>query len=115
MAIKLLVATAFLLPTAESPVHAEVGETIEIDSKDDALQLARGGRAYFVDKLQDPTKGLLTAGKEETDSVKLHAKQIAAERKQRAEDAAMATPGGMAALVAQQVAAAVAAALAKPA
>ena len=117
MGIKMLIKEACLVPAAGGPTGkpAEVAETVEIDGKDDALQLARSGRAYFLDKANDPTKGLLTATKEEVEQVRDHAKAIAASRKEREVERQMQSPAGQAAFMAGEIAKAVAAALGKPA
>lgn len=116
MGINLIIAQACAVPQSgsETAQHADVGDKVEVDSKDDALLLCRMGRAYYLDKAQDPTKGQLTASKEDQETIKRHAAAIEAESKRRATEAAATTPGGLAALVAAQVAAAVQAAL-KPA
>lgn len=116
MGIKILIAQAcvVLASGAEQVEHADVGDTVEV-SKEDALSLARLGRAYFSEKSDDPTKGRLTAGKEEVDLVKKQAKAIAEDLKQREIVAQAQSPAGMAAMVAAAVAQAVQAALAKPA
>lgn len=113
MGIKILIAVACQIPGEQTASHADVGDTAEVP-KDDALLLCRMGRAFYLDKSDDPTKGTLTAGKDEQDSIKRQAKAIAAERDKRTTEQATATPAGMAAMVAAQVAAAVQAAL-KPA
>lgn len=111
MGIQLLIAEACTIAGPETSEHADVGQKVEIDSKDEALSLCRMGRAFYVDKAQDPTKGLHTASKEDADRIKKLAAQIVAEREERAANAAVTTPAGLAGLVAAQVAAAVAAAL----
>ena len=115
MGIQILIAEACTIPGAETSTHADIGQKVELDSKDDALVLCRMGRALYLDKTQDPTKGSLTAAKEDVDRIKKHAAQIAAAQEERAAQATAAAPGGIAALVAAQVAAAMAALQAKPA
>lgn len=115
MGIQIIIAEACTIPGAETSTHADVGQKVELDSKDDALLLCRMGRAFYLDKAQDPTKGNLTAAKEDVDRIKKQAAQIAAEQEERAAQAAAAKPGGLAALVAAQVAAAMTALQAKPA
>ena len=92
MGIKLIIAVACLLPTPDGPQHADIAETVDIDDKDQALSLCRMGRAYFTDKTTDPTKGLLTAAKEDVDRLKRMASAAAADRKQREADASGITP-----------------------
>lgn len=92
MGIKLLIAVACLLPTPDGPQHLEVGDSVEVDDKDQATMLCRMGRAYFAEKANDPTKGLLTAAKEDVDRLKQQAAAIKAESKQRAADAAGINP-----------------------
>lgn len=111
MGIQVLIIEACTIAGAETSSHADVGQKVELDSKDEALFLARSGRALFLDKAQDPTKGSLTATKEDQDRVKQLAAQIAAAQKERAAEAQATSPAGLAALVAAQVAAAVQAAL----
>lgn len=113
MGIKMLIKEACLVPAADQPTGqpAEVAETVEIDTKEDALMLARAGRAFYLDKSNDPTKGLLTATKEEIDQVKDHAKAIAASRKERDIERQLQSPTGQAAFMAAEIAKAVAAAL----
>lgn len=113
MGIKLLILQACQVLADEGTRHADVAETVDT-TKDEAAQLTRMGRAMYLDKGDDPTKGSLTASKDDVDSAKRHAKTIAAEREQRVASEQASTPGGLAALVAAQVAAAVQAAL-KPA
>lgn len=113
MGVKILIITACQVLADEGTRHADVAETVDT-TREEAVQLARQGRALFLDKGDDPTKGQLTASKDDVESTRRHAKLIAAEREERAQAAQLATPGGMAALVAAQVAAAVQAAL-KPA
>lgn len=116
MGIKMLIKEACLVPAAGAPTGqpAEVAETVEIDTKEDALMLARAGRAYFLDKGNDPTKGLLTATKEEIDQVKDHAKAITAARKERDTERQLQSPTGQAAFMAAEIAKAVAVALGQP-
>lgn len=88
MGIKLLISAACLIPTSDGPQHLDIGDSVEVDDKDQALSLCRLGRAYFADKTSDPTKGLLTAAKEDVDRLKQQAAAVKAEMKQRAADAA---------------------------
>lgn len=113
MGIKILIAAACQIAGEQIASHADVNDTVDVP-KDEALSLCRMGRAFFVSRDDDPTKGALTATAEEKDLLKRQAKAIAAEREARAAEQAAATPGGLAAMVAAQVAAAVQAAL-KPA
>lgn len=92
MGIKLLIAAAIVIATADGPSHADVGDTVEVDGKDEALTLCRMGRSFYVDKTQDPTKGLLTATKEDADRIKREAAAIASERKARAAAASGVSP-----------------------
>lgn len=83
--MKLLIAEACLvvLLGAEITSHADVGDTVDV-SKDDANQLTRSGRAMFLEKADDPTKGQLTAGADDKDRIAKQAKAIAASQKQLA-------------------------------
>jgi hypothetical protein len=112
MPIKLIIAEACSLATSEGAQHADVGQTVEVDTKEEALTLCRYGRAFFLDKTVDPTKGLLTATKEDQDRLKRQAQQIEADRKARTAEAAASVPANLSALIAAQVAAAVQAATA---
>lgn len=115
MGIKLLIAQACLIAGDEVGRHADVGETVEVATKEEALLLTRAhGRAFYLDKADDPTKGTLTASPEDKDRIKREVKQLAAVAEQRAAEAQMQSPGGMAAMVAAAVASAVQAALQKP-
>ena len=109
--MKMLITTACLLVAEGVASHADIGDTAEL-SKDDAITLARMGRALYLEKSDDPTKGQLTAAAEDKARVKKQAAAIAAEHEQRATDAQVQSPTGMAALIASSVAAAVQAALA---
>lgn len=115
MGIKLLIAQACLIPGDEVGHHADVGDTIEVSTKEEALLLTRAhGRAFYLDKTDDPTKGTLTASAEDKDRVKREVKLLAAAAEQRALESQAQSPSGMAAMVAAAVAQAVRAAL-KPA
>lgn len=112
MGIKILIAEACLVPGAEGMQHADINDVVEVD-KDDALTLARLGRAYYIEKADDPSKvGRYTADAETKARLKKTASEIEAERKARAERVAAADPAGLSAMIAAQVAAAVKAALA---
>lgn len=107
--MKIIIREACAVPGDEGRTrHADVAETVDAP-KDDALLLCRMGRAYFVDKADDPTKGTLTAGAEEKSSLKKQADMIARDRQDREAQAAAQTPVGMATLVAVEVAKAIAA------
>lgn len=92
MGIKLLITTAISIALAEGAQHADVGDTVELDSKDEALALCRAGRALYLDKTQDITKGQLSAAKEDLDRVKREAALIATARKAREAEASGVTP-----------------------
>lgn len=109
--MKLLILEACLIAGAEIATHADVGDTVEV-TKDDAISLARMGRAMFLEKSDDPTKGLLTATGDDVKLVKRKATAIKEEREARDRAAAVQSPTGMAELIASTVAAAVQAALA---
>lgn len=83
--MKVLIAEACLVVALgqELAAHADVGETVDV-SKDDALSLARMGRAFYVDKVDDPTKGQLTAQADDKDRIAKQAKSIAAAQKEAA-------------------------------
>lgn len=113
MGIKLIIAVACAIAGEATAAHVAVGETVEV-GKDDAYLLARNGRALYLDRAEDPTKGQFTATKDDLDRIKREAKGLAASQAERELAAQTSTPAGMAAMVAAQVAAAVQAAL-KPA
>lgn len=61
MAIKLIVVDACSIPTEETgPQHVDAGTVVDV-SKDDAATLTRIGRALYINKADDPTKGQFTA------------------------------------------------------
>lgn len=60
MGIKLLVLAACFVPSDAGPVAVEPGDTVDV-SKDEASSLARMGRALYISREDDPTKGTLTA------------------------------------------------------
>ena len=99
MAIKLLIAVACTITGAEVATHADVGDTVEVE-KDEAAQLTRMGRAFYVDKNNDPTKGGLTATKEDADRIRREAKAIAAEGERRAMATQDVTPAALLARIA---------------
>ena len=111
MPIVLIIAEACSIPSLEGAQHADVGQTVEVDTKEEALTLCRYGRAFYVDKAADPTKGLLTASKEDQDRLKRQAQYIASERKARAAESAASVPANLSAVIAAQVAAALQAAM----
>lgn len=112
MAIKILIAEACLVPGADGMQHADINDVVELD-KEDAHALTRHGRAFYLEKADDPSKiGRYTADADTKARLKRLASEVEAERKARAERAAAADPAGLSALIAAQVAAAVKAALA---
>jgi len=110
--MKILILEACLIATAgaEIAAHADVNDVVDVP-KDDAVSLARMGRAMFLDKADDPTKGLLTASDTDRAQVKRRAAAIEKERTARDRAAALQSPTGMAELIAATVASAVQAAL----
>lgn len=112
MGIKLLIIAACTIAGAEVSTHADVADVVEVESKDEAVTLARMGRALYLDKAQDPQKGALTATAEDKELAKRSAKAIRESLEIRAAEAAATSPAGMAAMVAAEVAKAVQAALA---
>lgn len=112
MGIKVLILQACLIAGEDIGKAVAVGERPEV-SKEDALYLARAGRALYLNKEDDPTKGLSTATDADVRAVKLQANAIA-----DAADAA-SQPQNMASIIAsavqQGIEAGMAAALAKPA
>lgn len=114
MGVKIIIAEACAVPTEDGPQHLDVNETVDVD-KDTARELAKLGRALYLDKFDDPSKGTYTATADDKAKLKKLAASIDAEREARAVAAAVTTPAGLAALVAQQVQAALAAAAPKPA
>lgn len=110
---KLLIIDACLVAGEEIARHAEVADEVDVP-KEDAAALTRMGRAMYLSRDDDPTKGALTATAEDKARAKRTLAGITADRKARDAAAQSATPDGMAAMVAAAVAAAVAQALAKP-
>lgn len=110
--MKLLILAACLIPTAlgATAQHTDIGETVDVP-KDDAVMLTRMGRALYLDKADDHTKGDLTATAEDRAQIKAQAKAIAEARAERERSAQMQTSTGMAELIAATVASAVQAAL----
>lgn len=106
---KILIAQACTLPGEEFSTHADVGEEVAL-GKDDAAVLCRMGRAYYLDRDDDPSKGKFTATAEDKKRVAGLAKSIKAEAEARS-----AKPVDVSALVAAEVAKALAAAGVKPA
>ena len=109
---KILIAEACQLAGEEVSTHADIGESHDV-SKDDALLLTRMGRAFYVDKADDPTKGRLTAAEDDKARIKRQAAALKASREARVEAEQVVTPQGIAALVAKAVADALAAQSAK--
>jgi hypothetical protein len=112
--MKILIIEACTLAGEATSIHADVGSEHDVP-KDEAILLARMGRALLVDKADDPTKGSLTASAEDKADLKKRVQAIKADREARELAAAAQSPAGLSAIVAQAVAAAVQAALAKPA
>lgn len=108
--MKLLITEACQIAGEAVSQHADVGAEVDLP-KDDAVLLARMGRAMFLDKADDPTKGSLTASAEDKANTKKRVEAIAADREARDQAAQVQSPGGMAALIAQSVASAVQAAM----
>ena len=111
--MKIVIVEACAIAGEETSSHADVGDELDV-SKDEAALLTRMGRAMYLDKGDDPTKGTLTATADDKASIKKRVQAIAAERKEREVAAQSQTPTGLAAMVAAAVAQAVQAAL-KPA
>jgi hypothetical protein len=114
--MKLLILAACLIPAALSATaqHADVGEVVDV-TKDDAAALTRMGRALYLDKADDHTKGALTATDDDKRKVKAQAKAIAEAREDRDRATQVQSPTGMAELIAATVASAVQAALSQQA
>ena len=108
MGQKLLILAACLIAGETVGQPAGVGETVEV-SKDDASYLTRSGRAMYLDKADDPTKGLLTAAAEDKKRAAEQAKAAAAVAEA---SRAANTPMDMATVIANAVQAGVAAGLA---
>jgi hypothetical protein len=112
--MKLILIAACTIAGELQSRHADVADTVDVP-KDDANTLTRMGRALYLEKSDDPTKGQLTATRDDIDAIRKQAKAIAAAAEARELEAAAGTPAALAQLVAVNVATAVAAALAKPA
>ena len=111
--MKLLIIEACTIAGVEVSEHADVGGEVDVH-KDEAATLTRMGRALYLEKSDDPTKGSLTASAEDKANVKKRVAAIKAEREAREVAAQAQSPAGLAALVAASVAQAVQAAV-KPA
>lgn len=105
---KLLITAACLIAGETIAQHADVGDTVEVP-KDDALSLCRQGRALYLDKSEDPTKGRLTADAEKKSEVKKQANAIASELTAREAKASAANPQS----IGEQIAAGIAAGMAQ--
>jgi hypothetical protein len=111
MGQKLLIMAACLIAGETIGIPVAVGDTVDVP-KDDALYLVRAGRALYLDKADDPTKGLHTATAEDKQRAKDQAKAIAA----AAEATAKANnPPDFAGMLAQAVAQGMAMAMAQQA
>jgi len=108
--MKLLILIACTIAGAEVSSHADVGEEVDV-SKDEAATLTRMGRALYLEKADDPTKGQLTATAEDKARVKKQVAAIKAEREARDLANQAQSPAGLAGLIAATVAQAVQAAL----
>jgi hypothetical protein len=108
--MKLLILIACTIAGEEVSRHADVGDEVDV-SKDEASTLTRMGRALYLEKTDDPTKGTLTATAEDKAKVKKMVAAIKAEREAREVANQAQSPAGLAALVAASVAQAVQAAL----
>ncbi|MGL4576368.1 MAG: hypothetical protein ACRCV9_16410 [Burkholderiaceae bacterium] len=89
--------------------HVAVGQTVEV-SKDEATTLTRMGRALYLNKADDPSKGAFTASKEDVTALTKQGKAILAAEATRA-----SPPDSQASIIAAAVTAALAAAGLKPA
>jgi hypothetical protein len=105
--MKLLIKEACTLAGPERSTHADVGDEVELHSKDEALLLARMGRALYLERSDDPTKGSFTATAEDKAVLKKRVAALRQEREARDLAAQAQSPAGLAALVAQVVAQAV--------
>ena len=75
--MKIMIIEACLVAGESVGEHAEPGEERDV-TKDDASVLTRMGRAMYLDKSDDLTKGLLTASAEDKARFKTPAKKSAA-------------------------------------
>lgn len=109
MGQKLLIMAACMIAGELIATPAAVGDTVDVP-KEEANYLTRSGRALYLDKTDDPTKGLNTATAEDKARAKEQAKAYAA----AAEASAKANgPVDIGAMLAQAVAQGVAQALAQ--
>lgn len=83
MGIKILIVEACSMGLE---AYLEPGDKPDV-SKDDAAALVRSGRALYLDKADDPSKGLQTASADDVKRIADAAKARAAELKARAEQA----------------------------
>lgn len=100
--MKLLIAQACQIAGEITSTHADIGDTVDVP-KDDAATLTRMGRAFYLDKADDPTKGQLTASAEDKAAVKRAAQAQADLLKERDAAAAATSPAGLGALIAAAI------------
>lgn len=100
---KILITEACTITGETVARHADINETVDV-GVDEARTLARLGRAFYVSRDDDPTKGQLTATAEIIAVAKKRAALIKSDREAASKPAAS---------VAEMVAAAVAAELAR--
>lgn len=93
-----------IVPPGAAAQHADIGETHDLD-KNDAHFLARLGRAFYLERDADPTKGALTATAEDKTRIKRLAAEAAAESAARARGAGgPLTPSQVETMIAEAVA-----------
>jgi hypothetical protein len=102
--MKLLIKEACLLAGPVQSTHCDVGDVVDCHNKDEALLLARLGRAQYLDRADDPTRGQLTATDADRAQVKQRAAALKIEREARELAAQAQSPGGLATVIAQAVA-----------
>ena len=97
MGIKIIIKEACLVAGENIGQPVAIGERVEV-SKEDALYLARAGRSLYLEKGDDPSKGLMTATSADIAAIKLHAAAVEAEASARS-----AQPQSMAEIIASAV------------
>jgi hypothetical protein len=98
--MKLIILQACTVAGESVSTHADIGDEVDVP-KDDAVLLCRMGRALFLDKAEDPSKGQMTATKEDVATARAQAKALVEAREQAAQAAA---PDSLAKIIAEAVA-----------
>jgi hypothetical protein len=100
--VKILIIVACAIAASEGLAHSDIGDEVAV-TKEDAGTLTRNGRALYLDKANDPTKGLLTADVDQKKKIKDQVKAIAAVTEAKAAAALQSSPQGLGALIAAAI------------